>query len=461
MTGLHYQFNGWYSTYYLQQYQARVNNEVFDGPVGLTDAEGDFLNAATRRKPDKLARFRMSMKVHKTPFMFRPIVACAGTWMNDWSRWLDYQLQRCKPFITTFVHDGQQVLDEVLLLKIPSNCRIWTADANSMYNNIDTEHAIEVISIWLLVLAPQIGDDFPVEAIIAAMKIIMRNNIFEWGNLCFLQLLGTAMGTSAAVMWATIYFGYHEQHTLIPKYGQYLLYFKRYIDDIIGISVFDDSSTWEEFKAEVDNFGILTWEFEEPSTEVNFLDMTLSIVGDHIESRTYQKKMNLYLYIPPSSGHSSSIIKGTIFGLMSRYYAQNTHRRDYIYFVKLLFQRLLNRGWNRETILPIFLEAANKIETRNKSPSQPTTTSTRTTPDDTLFVHWQYHPHDIQRPQIRQLFQEHCSSTLKAIGKERTIVCYSRLKNIGEYVTQAKLHEPADFSAQSIMGEHRDELDSS
>ena len=461
MTGLHYQFNGWYSTYYMQQYQARVNKEVFDGPVWLTDAEGDFLNAATRRNPDKLARFRMSMKVHKTPFMFRPIVACAGTWMNDWSRWLDYQLQRCKPFITTFVSDGQQVLDEVLLPKIPFNCRIWTADANSMYNNIDTEHAIEVISIWLLVLAPQIGDDFPVEAIIAAMKIIMRNNIFEWGNLCFLQLLGTAMGTSAAVMWATIYFGYHEQHTLIPKYGQYLLYFKRYIDDIIGISVFDDSSTWEEFKAEVDNFGILTWEFEEPSTEVNFLDMTLSIVGDHIESRTYQKKMNLYLYIPPSSGHSSSIIKGTIFGLMSRYYAQNTHRRDYIYFVKLLFQRLLNRGWNRETILPIFLEAANKIETRNKSPSQPTTTSTRTTPDDTLFVHWQYHPHDIQRPQIRQLFQEHCSSTLKAIGKERIIVCYSRLKTIGEYVNQAKLHEPADYSAQSIMGEHRNELDSS
>ena len=109
------------------------------------------------------------------------------------------------------------------------------------------------------------------------------------------------MGTSAAVMWATIYFGYHKQHTLIPKYGQYLLYFKRYIDDIIGISVFDDSSTWEEFKAEVDNFGILTWGFEEPSKEVNFLDMTFSIVGDGIESHTYQKKMNLYLYIPPSS----------------------------------------------------------------------------------------------------------------------------------------------------------------
>ena len=67
------------------------------------------------------------------------------------------------------------------------------------------------------------------------MAIIMRNNIFEWGTLRFLQLLGTAMGTSAAVMWATLYFGYHEAKSLIPKYGKYMLYFKRFIDDIFGI----------------------------------------------------------------------------------------------------------------------------------------------------------------------------------------------------------------------------------
>ena len=68
--------------YYLQQYQARVNNKVFEGPVGLTDANGDFLNAAIHPNPDKLARFCMTMKVHKTPFKFRPIGACAGTWLN-------------------------------------------------------------------------------------------------------------------------------------------------------------------------------------------------------------------------------------------------------------------------------------------------------------------------------------------------------------------------------------------
>ena len=63
----------------------------------------------------------------------------------------------------------------------------------------------------------------------------MKNNIFEWGDLYFLQLLGTAMGTSAACMWATIYFAVHETETLLPTYGRHLLIFKRFIDDMFGI----------------------------------------------------------------------------------------------------------------------------------------------------------------------------------------------------------------------------------
>ena len=64
--------------------------------------------------------------------------------------------------------------------------------------------------------------------------------------------------------------------------------------------------------------------------------------------RTFQKKMNLHLYIPPPSTHPSGCIKGTIFGLVCRYYAQNTYHRDFVHFVQLLYYRLLNQGWQRE-----------------------------------------------------------------------------------------------------------------
>ena len=105
------------------------------------------------------------------------------------------------------------------------------------------------------------------------------------------------MGTSAACMWATIYFAVHEIDTLLSNYDSHLLLFRRYIDDMIGIWLGDDT-TWENFKRDTNNFGILTWDFEEPSHTVNFLDLTISIENCRIVTRTYQKPMNLYQYIP-------------------------------------------------------------------------------------------------------------------------------------------------------------------
>jgi hypothetical protein len=170
----------------------------------------------------------MTAKVHKTPWAMRPIVCCVGTFMNAWSKWLDYQLQTLKYLVPTYIKDSQHVLDELATLFIPPNARLFTTDANAMYNNIDTDHAIEVITWWFHDLASrnELPSSFPLDAVLEAMTVIMKNNIFEWGDLCFLQLLGTAMGTSAAVMWATIYFAYHEVHTILPRHGTSLLYFK-------------------------------------------------------------------------------------------------------------------------------------------------------------------------------------------------------------------------------------------
>ena len=89
-----------------------------------------------------------------------------------------------------------------------------------MYNNIDMSHAIEVIVKWMdtISLTPGFPTNYPLRAIKAAMATIMRNNHFEFGDLNILQLLGTAMGTSSACMWATIYYSVNESETLIPKF---------------------------------------------------------------------------------------------------------------------------------------------------------------------------------------------------------------------------------------------------
>jgi len=65
------------------------------------------------------------------------------------------------------------------------------------------------------------------------MKRVMENNYFEWGDHYFYQLTGTAMGTSAAVLWATIYFVILEEYLInLNKYSDDLLLYKRFIDDV-------------------------------------------------------------------------------------------------------------------------------------------------------------------------------------------------------------------------------------
>ena len=97
-------------------------------------------------------------------------------------------------------------------------------------------------------------------------------------------------------MWATIYFAVHENTTLLPKYSRNLLVYRRFIDDIFGIWIPTDShsSRWTAFQEDTNDFGILKWEFDELSPQVNFLDLTISIEDNLIATKTYQKSMNLY-----------------------------------------------------------------------------------------------------------------------------------------------------------------------
>ena len=127
-----------------------------------------------------------------------------------------------------------------------------------MYTNIDTTHAIEVISKWMDSIP--LSEGFPLAAVKSAMELVMFNNIFVWGDSYFLQLLGTAMGTSPVCMWATIYSAVHEMDSIIQKYGNKLLLFLRFIADIVGIWVGNSlDASWDDFKKEVNNVGILEW----------------------------------------------------------------------------------------------------------------------------------------------------------------------------------------------------------
>ena len=82
-----------------------------------------------------------------------------------------------------------------------------------MYTNIPTNTAIMLIAKHI---RKSVTEEQPKQndALIAALKLVMLNNIFCFGDMTFKQLNGTAMGTPPAPPYATIYYGIHEKNFL-------------------------------------------------------------------------------------------------------------------------------------------------------------------------------------------------------------------------------------------------------
>ena len=82
-----------------------------------------------------------------------------------------------------------------------------------MYTNIPTNTAIMLIAKYI---CKSVSEERPKqnEALIAALKLVMLNNIFSFGDMTFKQLDGTTMGTPPAPPSTMIYYGLHESKFL-------------------------------------------------------------------------------------------------------------------------------------------------------------------------------------------------------------------------------------------------------
>ena len=274
------------------------------------------------------------------------------------------------------------------------------------------------------------------------LKLVMQRNVFQFDNTYWHQMDGTAMGASTACLYAALYYAYHKKRQLIPKFGHRLLYLKRFIDDGLGIWLGEADAEWDSFINEVDNFGKLRWTNTGLVTEVDFLDLTIQI-DDHrnVRTKTFCKPMNLFLYIPPRSAHPPGVLCSTILGNLSRFYQQNSSVNDFVRVTKAFVHHLERRGHSRETLLPLFREAAQRLDlTHSKCPAcKRALTKQPRKKEDPLFLHLEYHPRGPSQAAIRNIYNK----TLKGHdGFDRMIIAYRRPRNIRDALMKTQLREP-------------------
>jgi hypothetical protein len=199
-----------------------------------------------------------------------------------------------------------------------------------MYINIDVNTGLLAFRNLFSTYKDSIPPTFPTEMFLSTLEILVKNNFFTFGDTFWLQLQGTAMDTPTAPLYSIIMFGMHKSTHIFNRFQRSIFYYKRYIDNILGIWLESSELEWQNFKTMLNQFGSSKWNIEELTTSTNFLDIQISIQDNRIHISTFQKTMNLYTYIPPLSAHPNSCFKGFITGEILRYWSQNSDKQDFI-----------------------------------------------------------------------------------------------------------------------------------
>lgn len=298
------------------------------------------------------AKFYIIPKIHKNPMVGRPIVASHSYITRPISVFVDEFL---KPNIKmpTVLRDSGELVQILESTQLPnSHCFLVTADVISLYPNVDFRVALVGLdSLLREAHAPE------TPLLIQLARLVFENNFIqtEFSQDIFHQIFGIAMGTPFAVTVANAFMFYLEKD-LVTQYSDYLVIYKRFIDDIFLIWS-GEKDKLLEFLSCLNNRNDrinLTYVIEESS--IAFLDLLLfkEPSANRLQFSTYQKPLNKYLYIPFESFHPASNKRAFIKGELIRY-ARNSSTFDAFCDTREKFwKRLRVRGYPIGFLLPLF-----------------------------------------------------------------------------------------------------------
>ena len=245
-----------------------------------------------------------------TDLKLRPIIAGPSCLTNRLSNFLDILLKPITKQISSHLKDTTD-----FLRKLPDttkdNTILVTCDIESLYSNISHELGLEALEFWLDRYPDTIPSRFTKEFLLDSMKFILQHNTFQFNELFFRQIRGTAMGTKVAPTYATLTIGFLEEKlykSISEKFGEengkiFKDSWKRYLDDCFLL--------WSQSQGEVsDLHNILNslhqhinFTMEINTTSIPFLDCLIQINGTKISTDIYYKPTDSKTYLLFSSCH--------------------------------------------------------------------------------------------------------------------------------------------------------------
>ena len=285
----------------------------------------------------------------------RPIVAQTNSILSLSASFIDHVLQPLARSYPDYIQNSTVLSLQLQDLQVPDDSTLVTVDVTSLYPSIPQTECLDVIynemykHPHLLTFNPNF--------IISLLHLNMNNNYFTFADFTFQQIQGTAMGAAFSPTVANIYMSTILDRFLKTQKTQPFL-LRRYIDDIIMIWT-DTTEKLLVFLQALNAFHPhLNFTHKHSQQMVDYLDLTI-YKGTYfnftniLDTKTYQKPLNLYQYLHYTSNHQPQIYKSIIKGETIRYIRTNTSYETYNATLQKFKQRLLKRGYPKQLIMKL------------------------------------------------------------------------------------------------------------
>jgi hypothetical protein len=294
-------------------------------------------------------------KLHKPgDWLLRPIIPSFCWCTHQLSVWVSHNLNDVVKRLETCVPSTISLIRDLEKTSFHDDCEIGTVDVTALYPSIPIDKGVDVV-VSVLTDTKRFSAS-AITVLRICMLLILKFNVFRYHDGFYLQIKGTAMGSSFAPSFANLFL--YGLEKVFASSWRHLFFYKRYIDDIFFVVRKGFSSLFVNI---LNRFyeGVIVFTCEIGEESVNFLDLVI-FKGDRfsdsnrLDFKVFQKTTNLYQYIPFSSEHPLATKEGFIKGELVRYAVNSSTYSCFREIRQLFFFRLRARGYPSPLLLRNF-----------------------------------------------------------------------------------------------------------
>ena len=347
------------TNYYLEQNEDHTIQTAFEICTFLT-----YLKAGTHiddtlyeflepHNPPRTPIFYMLPKIHKPNNPGRPIISGIDSPTANLSVYLDYYLKPIVRTLPSYIKDTDHFLQTILHdnLEIPVNSILVTLDVRSLYTNIPQD---EGTYVCLSALNEFYGTDLPLPLphLKQFFDFILKYNYFRFDNKYYLQILGTAMGTTFAPNYSNIFLGHFEHEALLNAPHNFTpILWKRFIDDIFLIWTHGEDTLLQFHEYLNRLHPTIKFDITYSYEKINFLDTTIFLnPQQQLESTLHTKPTDMCALLHAESYHPESCKRSVIYSQALRYRRIITNDSLLGEHLKKLKENLIRRGYKLSDI---------------------------------------------------------------------------------------------------------------